>query len=66
MDSGGAVAVTPSSFDANTSTSGPLVAVAHYDPQTGQYATPDGQVYRQTDLAAAPKSWQDLVFKADG
>jgi hypothetical protein len=41
------------------------VAIAHYDPQTGQYATPDGQVYRQTDLVAAPKSWQDLVFKAD-
>lgn len=64
MDTGGQVPATPSSFDADTSGSGPSVAVAHYDPQTGQYATPDGQVYRQTDLVAAPKSWQDLVFKA--
>jgi hypothetical protein len=40
------------------------MAVAHYDPQTGQYATPDGHVYRQTDLVDQPKTWQDLVFKA--
>jgi phospholipid/cholesterol/gamma-HCH transport system substrate-binding protein len=64
MDAGG-VAAAPSSFDANKSASGPSVALAHYDPQTGRYATPEGQVFRQTDLVAAPKSWQDLVFKAD-
>ena len=65
MDTGGGVAATPSAFHGNASASGPSVALAHYDPQTGEYATPGGQVYRQTDLVAAPKSWQDLVFKAD-
>ena len=65
MDTGGGVSATPSAFDANKSGPGPSVALAHYDPQTGQYATPDGQVNRQTDLVAAPKSWQDLIFKAD-
>jgi virulence factor Mce-like protein len=51
----------PSSFDANGS-GGPSVAVATYDPQTGQYATPDGQVFRQANLAAqpSPRSWKDL------
>ncbi len=65
LDTGGAVAATPSAFDVNKSEPGPSVALAHYDPQTGQYATPDGQVYRQTDLVASPKSWQDLMFRAD-
>ncbi len=42
---------------------GPSVAIATYDPQTGQFATPDGGVYRQTDLVAAAEiaSWQDLL-----
>jgi len=42
----------------------PPVAFAHYDPQTGRYATPDGQVYSQNDLSsvAAPKDWRDLVL----
>lgn len=42
----------------------PPVAFAHYDPQTGRYATPDGRVYAQDDLgsAAAPKDWRDLVL----
>ncbi len=54
----------PSSFGADTSGPGPSVAIAHYDPQTGQYATPDGGVYQQTDLVDPPKTWQDLIFKA--
>lgn len=51
----------PSSFDPNGS-GGPSVAFATYDPQTGQYATPDGQVHRQSDLVAqsGPRTWQDL------
>jgi virulence factor Mce-like protein len=65
MDTGGAVAATPSSFGANASTPGPSVAVAHYDPQTGQYAAPDGEVFRQQDLVDPAKSWQDLIYKAD-
>lgn len=44
---------------------GPSVAFATYDPQTGQYATPAGKVFRQTDLVAAgPRTWQDF-FKVD-
>ncbi len=53
----------PSSFEVGGS--GPSVAVAQYDPHTGQYFGPDGQSYRQTNLAtsAAPKTWQDLLAK---
>jgi hypothetical protein len=38
------------------------VAIAQYDPHTGTYVTPDGQVYRQSDLVTkkAPKTWQDM------
>jgi phospholipid/cholesterol/gamma-HCH transport system substrate-binding protein len=65
-DLGGNVApVAPSAFTTTGATPGPSVAMAHYDPRTGQYATPDGHVYRQTDLVDPPKTWQDLVFKAD-
>ncbi|GFG55646.1 virulence factor Mce [Mycolicibacterium agri] len=65
LDTGGEVAATPSSFAANDSEPGTTVAVAHYDPQTGRYATPDGQVYRQSDLVDPARSWQDLVYRAD-
>ena len=44
---------------------GPSVAIAQYDPHTGSYVAPDGQVYRQSDLVApasprAPKTWKDM------
>lgn len=57
----GTTAVAPSSFGA--AGEGPSVAIATYDPKSGQFATPDGGVYRQPDLAAAggPRSWQDLM-----
>jgi phospholipid/cholesterol/gamma-HCH transport system substrate-binding protein len=65
-DVGGEVApAAPSAFAPTDSSSGPSVAIAHYDPQTGRYATPDGKVYQQTDLVDPPKTWQDLIFKAD-
>ena len=53
----------PASFAGPPTTGGASVAVAEYDPHTGRYATPDGQVFRQADLGAAgaPKSWQDLL-----
>jgi virulence factor Mce-like protein len=59
---GGALPVAPSAFSGNGS-GGPSVAVTHYDPQTGNYLTPDGQLHQQTNLAAgaAPKSWKDLL-----
>ncbi len=41
---------------------GPSVAIAQYNPHTGTYVAPDGQVYRQSDLVAkkAPKTWKDM------
>jgi hypothetical protein len=39
------------------------VATAHYDPNTGEYLAPDGQLQQVKNLAAggAPKSWKDLL-----
>ena len=44
----------------------PPVAVAHYDPSTGRFATPDGQVASRTDLVdpVAPGDWQRLLLPA--
>jgi len=61
---GGAPVVAPSAYGSQAGgASGPSVAIATYDPKTGQYATPDGGVYRQTDMAAGgtPQTWQDLL-----
>jgi virulence factor Mce-like protein len=54
--------VAPSAFGSGDP-GGPSVAIATYDPQTGQFATPDGGVYRQTDLApqSGERSWEDLL-----
>lgn len=51
----------PSVFTPNES-GGPSVAIATYDPKTGRYATPDGKVYRQTDLVphTGDATWKDL------
>ncbi|MFY9918791.1 MAG: mammalian cell entry protein, partial [Mycobacterium sp.] len=61
----GAVPAAPSAFNSNASgqAGGPSVAVAHYDPNTGEYMTPDGQRQQVNNLAAgsAPKSWKDLL-----
>jgi phospholipid/cholesterol/gamma-HCH transport system substrate-binding protein len=58
----GAVPAAPSAFNGKTS-GRPSVAVAHYDPNTGEYMTPDGQMQQVKNLAAggAPKSWKDLL-----
>ncbi|MCV7055114.1 MCE family protein [Mycolicibacterium gilvum] len=46
---------------------GPPVAVATYNPETGQVATSDGEVFTQSNLAAPnpaageQKSWQDML-----
>ncbi len=39
------------------------MAVARYDPRTGNYLAPDGQLFQQVDAVAgaAPKSWQDML-----
>ena len=52
----------PSAFGGNTLPAGPSLAVAQYDPHTGNYVGPDGQVYQQSDLVKtkAPKTWQEM------
>ena len=59
---GGGVPAAPSAFSGNES-GGPSVAAVPYDPSTGQYVTPDGQVQTLTNVAAGhqPKSWKDLL-----
>ncbi|MFI5720283.1 MCE family protein [Nocardia sp. NPDC051750] len=40
----------------------PAVAYAQYDPSTGEYLAPDGQLYRQTDLVAdSHGSWEEML-----
>jgi virulence factor Mce-like protein len=58
----GAVPAAPSAFNGNAS-GGPSVAVAHYDPNTGEFMSPDGSLQRVQNLAAggAPKTWKDLL-----
>lgn len=59
----GAVPAAPSSFNTNGSGVSPSVAVLHYDPGTGRYVAPDGQMFRQSDLvgAKAPRTWKDML-----
>ena len=53
--------VAPSAFTPDGG--GPSVAIATYDPKTGQFATPNGTVARQTDVVAhdGEQSWTDLL-----
>jgi virulence factor Mce-like protein len=61
----GAVPVAPSGFGGNASggAGGPSVAFAHYDPRTGRYLSPDGQLQQLTisGTGSKPKSWKDLL-----
>ena len=59
---GVAVPAAPSAFSGKGS-GGPSVAITTYDPRTGRYVTPDGQVQQLTNAAigAEPKSWKDLL-----
>jgi phospholipid/cholesterol/gamma-HCH transport system substrate-binding protein len=61
----GAIPATPSAFGGNDSggAGGPTVAFAHYDPRTGRYLTPDGELHQLTNAVggAATKSWKDLM-----
>jgi phospholipid/cholesterol/gamma-HCH transport system substrate-binding protein len=42
----------------------PPIAVAEYDPATGQYTGPDGRQYTQSDLApnTGEKTWQQMLI----
>ncbi|WP_068162423.1 MCE family protein [Rhodococcus phenolicus] len=53
----------PSAHGIGGAPAGTEPASAQYDPRTGRYFGPDGQLYRQGDLAAgaAPASWQDMI-----
>ncbi len=64
-DNGGPQAA-PSSFVPNGSGAGPSIATARYDPSTGRYISPDGQMFRQADLVGAskPKTWKDMLVAA--
>jgi phospholipid/cholesterol/gamma-HCH transport system substrate-binding protein len=46
----------------------PPVAVAPYDPSTGNYVGPDGRVYTEPDLAQQRegKTWQDMLTPQGG
>jgi hypothetical protein len=61
-DQPGGPGTAPSAFKPGAP-GGPSVAIATYDPATGQYATPNGGVFRQTDLArtGGDQSWKDLL-----
>jgi len=56
------VPAAPSAFSGKGS-GGSSVAITTYDPRTGRYVTPDGQVQQLTNMAsgAEPKSWKDLL-----
>jgi virulence factor Mce-like protein len=56
---GSAPTTAPSAFHGGSS--GPSVAIAKYDPRTGQYMGSDGKLYQQANLVTTPKSWQDLM-----
>ena len=59
---GGVPQAAPSAFDG--SAPGPSAAVVHYDPRTGRYVGPDGQLYQQTNpVTSTPKTWQDMLPK---
>ncbi|MDX1884221.1 MlaD family protein [Mycolicibacterium sp. 120270] len=59
---GAAPVAAPSAFNGKAS-DGPSVALAGYDPKTGEYMTPDGQLQQVQNLAdgGSPKSWKDLL-----
>jgi len=46
----------------------PPIAVAEYDPLSGQYIGPDGRAYTQSDLAkdGGPKTWQEMLTPSTG
>jgi virulence factor Mce-like protein len=54
--------IAPSAYN-GAAAPGPSVAVVHYDPHTGAYLAPDGQMYLQSDLTTlgSSKTLQDLM-----
>ncbi|WP_099024409.1 MCE family protein [Mycolicibacterium palauense] len=54
-------AAVGSAFEGGSDQGGPSVAIAKYNPRTGQYMGADGQLYTQSDLVTEPTSWTDLM-----
>ncbi|MGV0770356.1 MCE family protein [Mycobacterium syngnathidarum] len=46
---------------AGYSGAGPSLAISKYNPRTGEYTGQDGKLYKQANLAATAKSWQDML-----
>jgi hypothetical protein len=62
---GAAVPAAPASFGGPKPGAGPTVAVAQYNPRTGEYVGSDGKLYKVTNLVAGVplgKSWKDLLL----
>ena len=62
---GPAPQAAPASFDDAKPGTGPTVAVAQYNPRTGEYLGSNGKLYKVTNLAAGEpltKSWKDLLL----
>lgn len=60
---GGALPVTPSGLSSGAA-GRPSVAVAQYNPRSGEYVGSDGKLYTVSNLAAdepLPASWKDLM-----
>jgi virulence factor Mce-like protein len=60
----GAVPAAPSAFGTTAPGAQPKIAVAEYNPRTGQYVGSDGKLYTVTNLAVGiplPKTWKDLM-----
>ncbi|MDP9167107.1 MAG: MCE family protein [Actinomycetota bacterium] len=61
---GGAPIAAPSSFHPGAPGAVPKVAVAEYNPRTGEYIGSDGKQYKVTNLAAnvpLSRTWQDML-----
>ncbi|MEV0709456.1 MlaD family protein [Nocardia aurea] len=54
--------LTIPSADTGPATREPTIGVAHYDPRTGNYLSPDGSMHQQTDLVPGPtRVWTDML-----
>lgn len=62
---GAAPQAMPSASGAGSPVAAPSVATVQYNPRTGRFVGPDGQLYERSDLvtSSAPKSWRDLLPK---
>jgi virulence factor Mce-like protein len=60
----GATPAIPNAFNTKGSGVSASVAILRYDPRTGRYVAPNGQLYRQSDLvpSKASKTWKDMLI----